>query len=149
VKLVPIIELDLLIAFINRTDKLHDIATNIFKMIIDGALENVAVPVSAYLEYELILKSRGYSEDFIRTDLEAFKNLENLGIIPLTLDIIIRASRLRREYGLSYFDSLHAASALYHDGKIISRDEAYDRVVGLERIDPKTIIEDSLVFAQR
>ena len=105
----------------------------------EGAVKNVAVPASAYMEYELILRSRGVSDEEIAEDIEAFKQIRNLDEIPLTASIITEASRIRAKYGLTYFDPLHAASALHHDRAIMSVDNAYDRVKELERADPKDI----------
>jgi len=137
---MPVIELDVLIAFVNKADRLHNIATEIFNKITTGELKGIAVPTSAYIEYELILKSRGYSENVIRNDIEAFKRVKNLGEIPLTSNIIIKASKLRETYKLTYFDSLHAASALLYDKTIVSIDEAYQRIPKLKVLNPKRII---------
>jgi len=134
---MPIIELDILIAFVNKADKLHNVAIEIFNKITTGELKGIIVPTSAYIEYELILKSRGYSEDDVRSDIEAFKRVKNLGEVPLTSNIIVKASKLRETYGLTYFDSLHAASALLYDKTIISIDEAYRRVPKLKVLDPR------------
>gem|GEM_PF-6365315 len=71
----------------------------------EGAVKNVAVPASAYMEYELILRSRGVSDEEIAEDIEAFKQIRNLDEIPLTASIITeapvhrRAPRLRRGHG--------------------------------------------------
>ncbi|MHC1628370.1 MAG: type II toxin-antitoxin system VapC family toxin [Candidatus Nezhaarchaeales archaeon] len=136
---MPIIELDVMIAFVNASDKLHSIATMIFNKIINGELRDIAIPTSAYMEYELILKSRGYSEDTIQSDIQAFKRITNLKEIPLTSKILIEASKLRKNYNLTYFDSLHAASALQHDKTIISTDKAYQTIPKLKTINPRQI----------
>jgi len=39
-----------------------------------------------------------------------------------------------RQYNLSYFDSLIAASALNIDNTIVSDDKVFDYIVGLKRI---------------
>ena len=137
---MPAIELDMLIAFVNRRDRLHPVAARLFEMIAGGSLENVAVPASALMEYELVLRSRGYDEARIREDIQAFKRIDNVREIPLNSDILLAASSLREQHGLSYFDSLHAASALLHDGIIISVDECYRRVPGLKAIDPRELV---------
>lgn len=59
---MPVIELDMLIAFINKADKYHEVAVKIFNDVVSGRSSNVAVPTSAYMEYELVLRSRGYDE---------------------------------------------------------------------------------------
>lgn len=138
---MPVIELDMLIAFVNKADKLHSIAVKLFNKVASGLLDNVAVPVSAYMEYELILRSRGYSEETISDDIKAFKHIRNLDEIPLTSNIIVTASEIRMRYGLTYFDSLHAASALQYDKTIISVDKAYRKILGLQTIDPRKVVE--------
>ncbi len=130
---MPVIELDMLIAFVNPLDRLHSLADELFKRVSSGKVK-VAVATSALLEYELLLRSRSYSQEDIRADIEAFRNL--LVEVPLDAGIIIRASELRDEYGLTYFDSLHAASAIAKDGVIISSDRAYEKVDGLKAIKP-------------
>ncbi len=136
---MPAIELDMLIAYVNRADELHGVAVKIFNAIVNRKLKNIGVPSSAYLEYELVLKSKGYDDESISKDIQAFQNIKNLEEIPLSSNVIIEASRLRQKYKLTYFDSLHAASALLFDGKIISTDNAYKRILELEVIDPRDI----------
>jgi len=138
---MPVIELDTLIALVNVLDKLHELAVRIINMVMNGELRNVAVPTSAYLEYELVLRSKGYSEEEVLTDLESFRSLRNLAEIPLTSRIISEAIRLRRKYELTYFDSLHAASALMYDKIMISVDPAYRNVPNLRVIDPLRLLK--------
>ncbi len=134
---MPILELDMMIAFVNSADTLHKLASEVFDKVVRGELENAAIPCSAYMEYELALRSRGYDEEEIRLDLESFRSMRNLGEVPLTPEILLEASRLRSRYRLSYFDSLHAASALAHDKVIISVDKAYQKIPGLRIVDPR------------
>lgn len=136
---MPVIEVDMLIAFVNVLDKYHKIASRLMDRIVSGKIRNVKVAASAYLEYELILRSRGYSEEDIREDLYCFKKLANLGEVPLTIDVLLKASELREKYGLTFFDSLHGATALLLDGMIISVDEDYGKVEGLKVVNPAEI----------
>jgi len=133
----------MMIAFVNRADKLHSIAVELFEKIVSGKLVNVAIPASAYMEYELVLRSRGYSNDTILSDIDAFRRLKNLGEIPTTSEIITKAIRLRRKHHITYFDSLHAASALSHDKTIISTDKVYKEIPELKAISPKEALEQS------
>jgi len=128
------------IALVNRSDKLHPIAKRLFKKISSVSLKNIVIPTSALIEYELILRSRGYSEDAIRKDIQAFMMISNIHEIPLTSKVIITASLLREKYHLSYFDSLHAASALAHDRIVISVDKCYRRIPDIKLIDPGSVI---------
>ncbi|MCS7385753.1 MAG: type II toxin-antitoxin system VapC family toxin [archaeon GB-1867-005] len=133
---MPVIELDMLIAFVNKSDKLHKAADKLFQRIIRGEIRNLKVASSAYLEYELILRSKGYTEFQIRSDLAAFKGIPNLGEAPLTADVLLKASELREKYNLTYFDSLHGATAILLDGEIISSDKDYENVEELKLINP-------------
>ena len=137
---MPVIELDMMIAMVNRADPLHSVAAKLFEEVAKGRLGGAAVPASAYMEYELVLRSKGYNTEAILGDIEAFRRIENLGEVPLTARVIVEAARLRDKYGLTYFDSLHAASALHHDKTIISTDKAYQKVPGLRTIDPRKLV---------
>jgi len=94
----------------------------------------VKVAASAYLEYTLLLKSRGYSEDNIREDLLLFKDFPNLNETPLTLEVLTKASELREMCNLSFFDSLHVATALLFDGIIASIDKVYTSIKNLKTV---------------
>jgi len=140
VREVPVIEVDMLIAFVNSSDKLHNVADQLFLKIKEKKIMNIAVAASAYLEYELIHKSKGYPESDIRTEIAAFQRYPNLGERALNSEVILKASELRGKIvGLTYFDSLHASTALLTDRKIISTDPIYDRVKEIERLSPQKL----------
>jgi len=136
---MPCIELDLLIAFVNSEDKLHKKADELFLRISRAELKDVYVASSAYLEYELVHRAKGLQEREIREDLEAFSQYRNLGEASLTAETLARAIELRMQHSHTYFDSLHAATAILNDGVIISVDKAYDNVEGLRRVDPQDL----------
>ena len=96
---MPVIELDMLIAFINKADKYHEVAVKIFNDVVSGRLSNVAVPTSANMEYELVLRSRGYDGG----------GLKRYSIIQKHKESKRSTAKLRSKYGITYFDSLHAA----------------------------------------
>lgn len=125
----------MLIALVNRADRLHEPARRVFELAASGALKNLAIASSALMEYELVLRARGYSEKSIREDLEAFSRLKGVRILPLTHETLLKAIELRIKHRLTYFDSLHAATALLHDSAIISADRAYKAVEGLTVLD--------------
>jgi predicted nucleic acid-binding protein len=102
------------------------------KKIAGGELKRVAVAVSAYLEMELIMRSKGFDHNEIVKNILMFKSIPKPGEALLTSDTILNAVRIRANYGLTYFDSLHASTALLYDGVIISVDEDYKRVPGLK-----------------
>lgn len=73
---MPIIELDLLIALVNREDKLHETASKLFEAVANGKIGKITLASSALIEYELILKSRGYSEEDIAADIKALTRIK-------------------------------------------------------------------------
>ncbi|MEM2739815.1 MAG: PIN domain-containing protein [Candidatus Bathyarchaeia archaeon] len=137
---MPVIELDLLVALVNREDKLHRLASSIFEAAAKRRVKNLAIASSALVEYELILRSKGYSRDDVEDDIEAFTSIRNIGEAYLNSKVILKAIELRRKYLLTYSDSLHAATAILHDGKIISTDKAYIEVKDLQTIDPREVL---------
>ncbi len=74
-------------------------------------------------------------ESELEEDMRLLLSMFNGRTVRLTSLEAMRAARIRREYRLSFFDSLHAALALSLDSTIISLDEAYDGVEGLRRVD--------------
>lgn len=137
---MPVIELDLLIAFVNSSDRHHRAADRIFRKIRAGELKDVSAASSAYLEYELVHRSRRYVAEDIRKEISSFKNFPKLGEEPLTSEVIAEAMRLREAIkAMTYFDSMHASTALLYDGDIISTDAIYDKVDGLTRIGPSKV----------
>lgn len=92
------------------------------------------------MEYELLLKSKKIKTPELIKDIIHFKALENIKEIPLNSSIIILAQKLRESYNLTYFDSLHCASALHADGMIISTDKDFKNIKNLKLIAPNTLL---------
>lgn len=98
--------------------------------------ETIYSSVVMTLELELIVK-REISDYLSQNILDAvLKKVPALSIVPLDKKIFAKSLELRQVFGLGIFDSLHAATALFHDKKIASTDEAFDRIAGLKRIKP-------------
>jgi len=130
---MPVVDTELLF-LLNPRDPRHSFALKIIEQL-KGELY---VPDTAILEFEVTLRSRGRSISQIRRALASIKKILidyniheastlSTGTLLLHLDLM-------EEYGLSYFDSLIAASAIVIDGVIVSDDKAFDRVKGLKRI---------------
>ncbi len=98
---------------------------------------SIYVPDTALIEFELVLRARNISSEDIKKALYAVHLiLSGYGVRYIkTIDLELLAIHLElmEEYGLTYFDSLIAASALRIDG-IISDDRDFDKVEGLNRI---------------
>jgi len=73
----------------------------------------------------------------------ALTSIPNLKWVPTTVDTDLMALALMDQYGLtSIFDAYNAATCLLYDKdrKMISTDSAYDKVIGLSRIDPRNLV---------
>jgi len=87
---------------------------------------------------ELIYRSERREAD-LPEHLAALAALPNVVYLPLLPDTVLTSVYLRKETGLSFFDSHYAATALNADRKIISFDKDYGKVEGLERIPPEKV----------
>jgi len=128
-----------MIALVSVKDKLHTTSEKIFKAIDSNKLRNVHIPSSAYLEYQLILKSKGVDGNKILKEIVFFQNINNLGEIPLDSKIIVTSIKLRDKFQLSYFDSLHVASSMFLDSIIIGTDKDYQKLPHITLIDPRNV----------
>ena len=133
-----ILENDVLFALLNKRDPNHAVARAIFEKLMRKELE-VEVSSAALLEMELIYKSRGREEQ-LEKDISAIAAIPGLRFLPLKPETVLTAIRLRNRYGLGFFDSHYAASALLTDGRILSFDEAYEEVEGIKRVDPRNLV---------
>lgn len=130
----------MLIGLISSFDKLHDLSKEIFEKISSNEIKNIFIPSSVFMEYELLLKSKKIKTPELIRDIIHFKALENIKEIPLNSSIIILAQKLREIHNLTYFDSLHCASALHADGIIISTDKDFKNIKNLKLIEPNTLL---------
>ncbi len=144
---MPLIETDLLYAAMDKSDHHHKVAKQIFSLIKDREIRETALSSLSLHELELNLKAGNI---LIRSKVATpkdtilfFKKINDLlkvysiKLLPLTCNQIIKATELRKKHKeLTFYDSHHAAAAILHDKKIISTDKVYDKIKGLQRIDP-------------
>ncbi len=95
-------------------------------------------PNVALLEYEITLKSRGRSFSQVRRALACLKKIfidySIHEVSSLNTDSLLLHLDPVEEHGLSFFNSLIAASALRTDETIVSDGKAFDKVKELKRI---------------
>src|SRR3990170_5880813 len=115
---MPLIENDVIFAYLNEKDPHHDIADRIFKKLGEGDLALEISSVSL-IEMELFYGSEKKENDLLN-DLAALSALPNVTYIALTPDTIVASVYLRQTLNLTFFDSHYAATALKGDKKIIS-----------------------------
>ena len=134
---MPLLENDVIFAYLNEYDKHHHIAERIFQKLKNGEIK-VEISSVSLIEMELIYKSEKIEEKLLE-HLAALAVLPTVNYIALTPDIAVTSVYLRQTSNLTFFDSHYAATALKIDRKIISFDKSYDSVPGLIRIHPETI----------
>jgi PIN domain nuclease of toxin-antitoxin system len=130
---VPLLETDLIFAYLNTQDKHHKTAKTLFKQIKQGTKVNIS-PLTL-IELELLYKTNKI-ENQLTPHITALTTLPNTTYTPLTPETILTAITLRQEHRLTFFDSHYAATALQTDQQIISIDQAYSQIPGLTHIDP-------------
>jgi len=129
---MPVADTELLFA-LNPKDPKHVYALRALREV-----KGLVVPDVAVLEFQAVLRSRGRTPAQVKTALLALGQvLSQYGVREvqtLNIDLLVRQCMIEETYGLSYFDSLMAASALAVDGYVVSDDKAFDKVLGLKRI---------------
>jgi len=129
---MPVADTEFLFA-LNPRDRKHQYAIRLLKEISD-----LMVPDTAALEFQVVLRVRGRNLSQVKMALLALhealtrSNVEEAKTVSVSL--LAFQSELEERYGLSYFDSLIAASALTLDRQVISDDDAFERVPNLKRI---------------
>ncbi len=134
---MPLLENDVIFAYLNEYNHNHTIAERIFQKLQNAEI-TLEISSVNLIEMELIYRSEKM-EDKLLKHLAAIAALPNVKYIALTPDMAVASVYLRQTFELTFFDSHYAATALNLDRKIISFDQAYDRVPGLTRIKPETI----------
>ncbi|WP_290900848.1 PIN domain-containing protein [Ferroglobus sp.] len=129
---MPVADTDLLFA-LNPKDKKHKKALKLI-----SNLRGIKVPDTALFEFVVVLKARGRKAEEIKEAVLALKDIFDRNLIrevkTIDADLITKQAEIEENYGLTFFDSLIAASALKLDKTVISDDKAFDKVPELKRI---------------
>ena len=123
------VDADILYALLKPSDRYLEFA----KKIVDST-DNLYTSVVSFIEVEFVVK-RELNDFLAENVLEALlQKIPRLKIVPFNRDILQKSLELQQEFGVSVFDSIHAATALVKDKRIASTDHAYDRIPRLKRI---------------
>ncbi len=129
---MPVADTEFLFS-LNPRDRKHRYGIRLLKEI-----SGLVVPDTAALEFQVVLRARGRSLSQVKMALlalhEALRRNNVKEAQTFSLSLLALQSELEERYGLSYFDSLIAASALKLDCQVISDDDSFDRVPNLKRI---------------
>jgi predicted nucleic acid-binding protein len=138
-----LIETDIIYAFVKNTDRLKTVADKLIWKINEGELGIVSVSRETLHELYYVSMKEGISLDEYIRRVAALTSINNLSFLPTTSQIDLLALTLMRQYNLSsIFDAYHAATALNQvkDRTIITTDHIYDKIPGLVKIEPQTLI---------
>mgnify|MGYP001103857359 CR=1 FL=1 len=137
-----LLESDIIIAHMKREDWLKKKATEIFEAIQDGRLKEIQL--SSEVFHELYYVFSDYAPlSLILTNEAWLATVKNITFIDPTKEIYLSALDLMETYHMkSIFDAIYASTALSEktpDHIIVSTDDVYGRIKGIQRIDPREL----------
>lgn len=128
---MPIADTEFLFAM-SPNDRRHREAMEIL-----SSMGDLKIPDTSLFEFQVVLRARNKKPSEIAKAILALKQIFGRRIKEaqtINMDLFIRQADIQEKYGLTYFDSLVAASALAIDETIVSDDRDFDRVDGLKRL---------------
>jgi len=135
---IMIIELDFLIALARSDDKHHEEVLEI----LETHRRNLTISPYSLTELDLLVCSNTFRVE----DQRRFFKLLNDTVNYYEIDVaksspahIAEAYRLRANYRLTFFDSLHAAMSTTQGIPLLSYDRTYQRVKELEYVPPSKL----------
>ena len=134
-KNLPVIDTLVLFAAADSLDKLNEKRLSYLSYVDNKS--QWFIPSFALLEFDLVLKSRGYSEsdrmEIYALLINDYPNIEKK-IIPITPRIIHETARIESLYDIDYFDAGMIATALTLDKKIATADKKIAKIAEIEII---------------
>jgi len=134
-----LIESDLLLASLKKEDRLKPISIRILGEIDSGNLKGVYASIATIQEIVFWFYNRRLFNGLVKA-VNALLHLRNIEWVELTPEICLTASILINEYNVSPFDAYHIATAILRDRTILSTEHVYDKIKGIERIDPQDFV---------
>ncbi len=136
------IETDMLYAHVKSDDWLKPTAEKLMQGIVRGDFGVVTVSREVLHELYYVSMEEGIGLEAYITRIVALTAISNLSFLETTSEIDILAATLMKQFKLnSIFDAYYAATALnaVADHTMVSTDEVFDSVTGINRIDPRTL----------
>ncbi len=137
-----LIESDLFIAYLKKEDWLKLTAEKIFNAIKTNTLQDVQASTDIIHELYYVFSDTAPIPTILGNTAN-LATLENITYIDPTREILLSALDLMTSYDLkSIFDAIYAATSLtphVPDHTILSTEQAYDKIPGIERIDPRNL----------
>lgn len=132
-----LIESDLLLAYIKKSDWLKPTAEKILSRVASGDIPDTYASTATLQEIIFWFFNRNMHRELVQAT-NAITHIRNMRWIDLSPEICLTASMLIKEYEINPFDAYHAATAVSEDKTILSTEHIYDRIKGIKRIDPET-----------
>ena len=132
-----LIESDLLLAYIKKSDWLKPTAEKILNRVASGDIPDTYASTATLQESIFWFFNRNMHRELVQAT-NAITHIRNMRWIDLSPEICLIASMLIKEYEINPFDAYHAATAVSEDKTILSTEHVYDRIKGIRRIDPET-----------
>jgi len=134
---IPIlIESDLFMAYLKKSDWLKPAAEKILSLVHSGLILNAYSSTATLQEIIFWFFNRNMLRELVQA-INAITHIRNIRWINLSPKVCFTASMLINEYDINPLDAYHAATALSED-KIMSPEHVIDRVKGITRLDPVT-----------
>jgi predicted nucleic acid-binding protein len=132
-----LIESDILLAYMKKSDWLKPAATKILTGVASGGIPGAYASTATLQEIIFWFFNRDMHRELVQAT-NAMTHINNVRWIPLSPEICLAASMLIKEYEINPLDAYHAATAISEDKTILSTEHVYDRIKGVTRIDPDT-----------
>ncbi len=133
---MPVLDTELIFG-LNPNDKHHTSTLKILDELSKNGQEIFAPDTSIY-EFQSVLRGLNKKLSEVKLALASLKQVFEEKSVKeartIGIGTILLQCEFEEKYGLSYFDSLIAASAFILDRVIVSNDRAFDKVPDLERI---------------
>jgi len=137
-----LIESDLFIAYLKKEDWLKPTAEKIFNAIKTNTLQDIQASTDIIHELYYVFSDIAPISTILGNAANLV-TLENITYIDPTREILLSALDLMTSYDLkSIFDAIYAAASRtphVPDHAILSTDQTYDKISGIERIDPRNL----------
>jgi len=135
-----IVETDLILALASRRDRHHSEAVKVVK-----SVKPLRLSPYALIELDLLILSGRLKAKIPLFYKALAKTLSyySIDIVKPSPQHMAKAWKLREKYRLTYFDSLHASTAIAENDILVSYDKTYLGVEELRYLTPREILESS------
>lgn len=135
-----VIETDIILALAFKTDKHHSEATYIVRNI-----KPLTLSPYTLVELDILIRLGKINvalPDFYNA-LDQVVQFYSISIAQAKPIHMTLAKRLRESYGLTYFDSLHAAVAISEDDVLVSYNQVYSKIPELKYLHPSKMLSST------